>query len=114
SLFDGNRAEGGDNVGGAIEVDDGTLTVSGSTFNNNLAATGGGAISMQAIQRGGSLNVLTSTFFNNISLSGGGGAINGAEIPFGRGGIDIQGSSFISNFAGCCRGGGAVIGIGVT
>jgi predicted outer membrane repeat protein len=99
SLFDDNLANNGIDQGGAIEAVDGTLTVSGSTFNNNRAEYGG------AVYKGGRLNVFTSTFFNNIALCcGGGGALNG-------GNIEIQNGTFISNYADCCNGGGAVYGV---
>ena len=62
--------------GGAI-INDGTLTVINSTFNNNTAATrwGSGSVGGGAILNDGTLTVINSTFNNNTAITGCGGAI---------------------------------------
>jgi hypothetical protein len=61
-------------VGGAIE-NDGTLTVTNSTFSGNSAPIGG------AVNNGGTLTVTNSTFSGNSATGEGGGISNGARPP---------------------------------
>jgi predicted outer membrane repeat protein len=79
----------GDGMGGAI-LNEGTLTVSNSTFSGNDAYNGG-AISND----GGTLTVTNSTFSGNSTyLGGGGGAISN-----GGGLLTVSNSTFSGNHA---------------
>jgi predicted outer membrane repeat protein len=79
----------GSGAGSAIYTDNGaTVNVVGSTFINNNAAYGGGAI-----YANGDLNIVGSTFINNTSGDGGGGAI----IKAGTGSLKIMKSIFTAN-----------------
>jgi CSLREA domain-containing protein len=89
---DGNTASVG---GGAIGViDTSTISVSGSTFENNSGGgtEGGGAIDMSNTSAS-ALTVKTSTFADNVTTSSGtGGAISAL-----KGILDISDSTFDSN-----------------
>jgi CSLREA domain-containing protein len=119
-VFSGNEAD----FGGAI-YDQGTMTVSNSTFQGNTATTSdGGAI----YNFSSTLKVTNSTFYDNTSLQSGGGAIynygttsvtnstfTGNSVPYGNGGAisDIGGFQLTLNnniFTGnTSAGGGAGI-----
>eukprot|EP00549_Striatella_unipunctata_P023668 CAMPEP_0118698656 /NCGR_PEP_ID=MMETSP0800-20121206/15347_1 /TAXON_ID=210618 ORGANISM="Striatella unipunctata, Strain CCMP2910" /NCGR_SAMPLE_ID=MMETSP0800 /ASSEMBLY_ACC=CAM_ASM_000638 /LENGTH=315 /DNA_ID=CAMNT_0006598551 /DNA_START=161 /DNA_END=1108 /DNA_ORIENTATION=- len=64
SEFEGNEASGG----AAIFVNGGVVTVSDSTFTQNMASTRGAAISVDSL---GKLELRTSSFTDNTSLRGG-------------------------------------------
>ena len=67
-----------DNPGGAIAVDNGTLTVLRSQFNGNgvLGVTIGGALKVE----GGQVDVLDSSFSANLALEGGGVYASGGNV----------------------------------
>lgn len=67
STFLGNRAEGSMSYGGAIEVEDGSLTVLNSTFSGNRANYGGGIFG-----RFSTMTVNNATFNENLAVQGGG------------------------------------------
>jgi predicted outer membrane repeat protein len=93
--FSGNSANGsgsGASSGGAIG-NSGTMTVTGSTFTGNSAASDGGAIYNDA-----SLTVSTSTFSNNTALSDGGAIRSGGTLT-------LTGSTLNGNSAGSVGGG---------
>ncbi len=135
SLFSGNQAVvaggtspyGGSGTGGAISNESGfvpsVLTISGSTFTNNLAQGGpsggfglGGAIINQG--NGLTLNLSSSLFVGNSAISGAAGTAFSTNFGgFGGGGAlvnsfgaiaNISGSTFIGNSAT----GGAASGAG--
>ena len=71
TLFIGNKATStwewsGD--GGAVWINEGDLTISGSSFINNEATSGGPAIHVRA--QTSQLTVVSTTFTNNIDLDG--------------------------------------------
>lgn len=85
------------NRGGAI-YNSGTLTVTDSTFNNNVTEkVNGGAIS-----NWGALTVRKSTFKQNNANGSAGGAI------YNQGGLSISDSTFNENGKELCFSGGAV------
>ncbi|MCS6846436.1 MAG: right-handed parallel beta-helix repeat-containing protein, partial [Anaerolineae bacterium] len=86
STFSGNNATGFSGTGGGIRNNGGTLTVTNSTFQNNSAAVDGGAIS-----NGGTLTVTNSTFSGNSARWGGGIRNNGT--------LTVTGSTFSGNSA---------------
>ncbi|HHY00486.1 MAG TPA: hypothetical protein GX531_03825, partial [Methanothermobacter sp.] len=86
------------NSGGAIYNDQGNLTVTNCTFNNNTANNDGGAI-----RNDGTLAVTDSTF-NNNAANNDGGAIRNDGI------LDVIGSSFANNIANY---GGAIYSDGI-
>jgi CSLREA domain-containing protein len=92
----GNSVDATD--GGAVYINGGALTVTGSTFSNNDTSTMGGAIMMY----NESLSIDNSTFSNNSS-GGGGGAVRSSNST----GI-ITSSTFSGNAAGASAQGGAI------
>ncbi len=99
SIFSGNQSRG--SSGGAI-LNNGTATITGSTFTGNTTTGNGGAIYNES-----SLTVTNSTFNGNQAgfgymYTGEGGAIYGGE--------SITGSTFTGNHAGYW--GGAISGRG--
>jgi len=117
--------------GGGI-FNQGTLTVSGTTFSNNVASssTGHGFGSGGAIDNGGTLSVSGSTFTGNGATSGGAiysdsgttmvvenSTFTGNSAPCGGGGITGQGTTTVSGCTisnnlspgGWCEGGAAGI-----
>jgi len=87
STFSNNSAYGG----GAIYNNNGTCTVTGSTFTNNTASlNGGGAISNDIY---GACGVVGSTFINNTAKYNGGAIYNRA------GTFTVTGSTFVNNSA---------------
>src|SRR6266446_2782908 len=108
--FTDNQASGA--PGGAILNGEGTLTVSGSTFDANTATGGagdGGAILFDGISSPSNITVTNSTFSGNSSASGtsGGGAIL-IQGPVGT--VAIARSHFVGNQASSATtgGGGAI------
>ena len=97
--FDGNSAD----KGGAIS-NAGTMTIKGSTFTNNTAATGGGAIHNMSSAK---MKITGSSFTENDANVGGndfgGGAI------YNRGKIEVADTTFDDNEA---QRGGAVHNVG--
>ena len=84
--------------GGAIDNEDGTLTVSGSTFSGNTAAYDGGAIDNGDAGGDGTLTVSGSTFSGNTAANDGyGGAIDNGSG--GTGTLTVSGSTFSANTA---------------
>lgn len=85
--------------GGAIEVRNGFVSITGTSFSNNTAATAGGIFVIN-----GSLAVETSTFYSNSANYLGGGGI------FGGGIVTVTNSTFLQNRAlgGFGSGGGIV------
>lgn len=79
---------GGFDCGGGIYNDGGTLNVSNSTFDSNIADGGGGIYSAS-----GTVNVTGSTFTNNSSGGGDGGAIDNG------GTLNVTNSTFSGNNA---------------
>ena len=87
------------NAGGAVGVNSGgELSVSDSTFNNNIGRNVGGAIS-DVPPSNGQISVSNSTFTNNQASEG--GAITIYDSP-----LTVQSSTFIRNLA---RNGGAIM-----
>ena len=102
-------------IGGAIVNWEGTLTISGSSFSDNLAEYYGGAIYNNgelgindssfsdnladedggAISNGGELSIVNSAFSDNLADEDGGAIINWRD-----GELDIVNSSFSHNSAG--------------
>ena len=77
-----------DGLGGAINNNNGTLTVNKITFKDNSAMGLGGAIFNT-----GNLNVNSCTLNNNTALRGDGGAI------FSTGNTNLKGNTFLKNTA---------------
>ncbi len=67
STFDNNSA----NLGGGALASNGIITITGSTFKNNVTSSSGGTSGGGAIETTGSLNVSKSTFNNNTAGKGG-------------------------------------------
>lgn len=98
TITDGNaNGPGYGSVGGGI-YNNGSVTVSSSTFTGNTAAASGGAISNNA----GTLQVVASTFVNNTAPAGFGGGIDN----FANGTITVSNSTFTGNSSG--QDGGAI------
>lgn len=111
SVFSGNSS-GSSGIGGALDVENGTARVTGSTFSSNSAQTGG------AVDNFGSSNfqINSSTFSGNTAgsaqISGDGGAILNET-----GTTTITGSTFSGNSASSTGGairsiGGATLNVG--
>ncbi|WP_461463248.1 beta strand repeat-containing protein, partial [Methanobrevibacter sp.] len=84
------------NSGGVINIQNGTITIINSTFNNNKA-NNGGVIQIWS----GSGNITNSTFNNNTAKEGGG------AIRISRGSGNITNSTFNNNTANSI--GGAIL-----
>ena len=99
TLTGGNTSTTG-NSGGAIFVDGGptTLSVSGSTFSNNIAGGSGGAIFDDATV---AFTITNTTFTGNSAAGGGGGAI----FDNTDGGMTLTNTTFSGNTAGAGDGG---------
>ncbi len=100
STFKGNTATGNDDGGGAIE-NDSTLTVKGSNFTGNTAPNGyGGGI----YNYGGTLTVKGSTLTGNTAIYGGAIAnnVNNATVHFNQivDNTASQGSAIYNNYGG--------------
>ena len=106
STFSNNRAAGSgeQNNGGVILAWDSKITIKGSTFGENNAASGGGVIWMQ----GGELKVSGSTFSNNRANG------HGGVIYQDGGDVTIASSAFDGNIAddGWYAHGGAICTMG--
>src|SRR5206468_6130147 len=97
--FTDNQASGDSGPGGAILNGEGTLTVSGSTFDTNTAHSDGGAILFDGINSPSSLTVTNSTFSGNASTAGDAGAIL-IQGPIGTvATVAIARSQFVGNQA---------------
>ena len=125
STFVGNSAIGtaayANATGGAVDVDPGTnLTVTGSSFTDNLASGGldvqGGAVAVQTLF-GNQATISSSTFQGNVAIvpasaSSSAGSANGGAL-FGDGPVIVNSGTFIANQAiggpgGGLGGGGAI------
>jgi Bacterial Ig domain/MBG domain (YGX type) len=111
STFSGNFTTNGD--GGAIDNADnggsGTLTVSGSTFSNNVTsvyARDGGAIDNADNGGDGTFSVSGSTFSGNTANFDGGAIDNGDNN--GSGTLTVSGSTFSGNSTADGIDGGAI------
>ena len=98
TAISGITITGGDGVYGGAISNNNDLTVSNSTFRDNVGAVGGGISSV------GNLTVSNSTFSNNTATGIGGGGI--AAIN----GLTISDSTFSNNTAASGFGGGVNIG----
>lgn len=88
-----------DFYGGGAYVDaNGTLTIQGSTFDDNEAGAGGGAIS-GVFKSGTALDITSSTFSNNVGYAAGGGAILYYSNVGATTNLNIEGSTFSGNTA---------------
>ena len=85
--------------GGAI-VNNGTLTVTRSTFQDDNAAELGGAISNGDQGNIGTLTVTGSTFDDDSAVDAGGAISSGLESGVGDGILDISDSTFVGNSTG--------------
>jgi len=104
STFSNNSAAFGD--GGGID-NYGTLTVSNTTFSNNAANSGGGSIGHGGgIYNDRTLSVSNSTFTNNSALSGGG--IYNDYL----GTVTVSDSTFANNSTTSDGAGGAMFNLG--
>ncbi len=98
STFDGNRQTvAGAHTGGAIRNRFGTMNITNSTFSNNTALNGGGAIS-----NGENLSITGSTFTGNSTASA---LSDGGAISNSGGALTIT-SSVITGNSTANRGGG--------
>lgn len=91
SVFTGNHAE---HYGGAINIDRGGATLSGSTFTGNSAGSYGGAICADGITA--PFTVTNSTVSDNDALYGGGVAL---YDPRGHGDVTISRTTLARNHA---------------
>lgn len=100
----GNYANG--YGGGVFSHSSGTLTIINSTFDDNEAGSGGGALSGH-FRTGAALSISGSTFSNNVASGGGagGGAIWHHSSSGGTSTFTIESSTFSGNQA---KGGGAI------
>ncbi|MFN8530808.1 MAG: choice-of-anchor Q domain-containing protein [Anaerolineae bacterium] len=87
SLFTGNSVSGGAARGGALSLNNGTITLTDVTISGNSAATGGGIYS-----NGGTLTVTNTTFSGNSASSSGGGIYKTSLST-----LEISGSAFTGN-----------------
>lgn len=90
--------------GGVFTRDTGSLTVVNSTFDDNEAGMGGGALSANH-KNGLALSINGSTFSNNRAIGAGGGAIWHNSGTGGTSTFEIKNSTFSGNTA---PGGGAI------
>jgi hypothetical protein len=89
-------------LGGAIDTEGGTVTVSYSKFVSNKAAYGGAIMNADADQGGlGTVSVISSTFTSNTATAGDGGAIDsaGGGSPGTTGSLTVTSSTFTGNQA---------------
>src|SRR5262249_15971775 len=98
-------------AGGAIANQNGaTMSISGSTFNNNLALTGlgffavGGAIDNDngIFPLGATLTIVNSTFVANEAQRGPRTSLGGALFSF-LGSLSVSGCGFVHNVASSTR-----------
>ena len=75
--------------GGGLLNNGGTVNITGSTFQENTAATSGGGVDNLG---GGTVNITNSTFAANLDINGNGSAVNNDQ-----GTVSITGSAFIQN-----------------
>jgi Immunoglobulin I-set domain len=115
-VFDNNRTTGTlASNGGAISftsANTGDLNVSGTSFTNNITATGvGGAIRFSST---GTLTVTTSNFVGNRATTNSGGALN-VTGPGAGGSYNVSQSNFFNNQAlgAASRGGAALVANGL-
>ena len=86
------------NDGGGIDTEEGTLTLSNSTFTNNQSAEDGGAVFNYA----GTADISGSTFNKNSATGRGGGVENTGRSIFGpapQGVMTVESSTFTNNSA---------------
>ncbi len=120
------------NAGGAITVEQGTVTISNSTFTNNISSGlfGGGAIMATlgtvnidtstfsgntAWNKGGAIQALASTLnITNSTFSGNLTRVNGGGINIDGGTATISNSTFTNNTANAWSGAGAGAGVANT
>jgi CSLREA domain-containing protein len=98
--FDNNKGS----QGGALWLDDGTMTITGCQFTNNTSTGTGGAMYLRI----GNVTIDSSTLANNTASGGSGGAI---DVNFNQGfavSLKITNSTVSNNSAS--GGGGAVFG----
>ena len=106
------------NNGGAIGVSDGTLDISGSTFEDNSAKNNGGAIYISSGSTG-TVDIRNSTFTNNsttTSVTSANTLVGGGALYIGTGTVNISDSTFTGNHADGANGssdhaGGGAIGL---
>ena len=103
STFSKNNAIGGTEGGGALEIqgNSSTITISGSTFTQNLTDSTGGAIS-SGFNTGGSGTgemIVSSTFTGNMAKSLAGAVEGGAFFDTNTPKLSIADSSFTGNSA---------------
>jgi predicted outer membrane repeat protein len=96
------------NDGGAIYTEK-SLTVSGGTFTNNLAGTGGGAIEYHPPGTSNSQMTLTNVTFTTNTAELGGGVLSDPAVSQGTTTISVSGCLFNANKAtGSGAGGGGM------
>ncbi len=108
ALFDNNSAVGRD--GGAIRIVDSvanaaTVTVNNSTFQNNTAARGGGAINSHR----GTITTINDSLFDSNSTGAGGGPWGGGAVYLFGGDTNIDNSIFSGNKVLSANGDGGAI-----
>ncbi len=91
STFTNNIANG---IGGGLANNGGTVTITNSTFTNNFATGSGGGL----LNSGGTVTITNSTFANNSSNGTGGGLSNGGTVT-------ITNSTFANNSSSAAGGG---------
>ena len=105
SVFDSNdivnRGSASVDYGGAAIYNwyDGTLTVSGSNFTNNIKNYKNGDNLVGAITTIGNATVIGSNFVNNSGRWGGALSVMGGESSSATNFIDIDGTKFVNNSA---------------
>ena len=105
SVFDSNdivnRGSASVDYGGAAIYNwyDGTLTVSGSNFTNNIRNYKNGDNLVGAITTIGNATVIGSNFVNNSGRWGGALSVMGGESSSATNFIDIDGTKFVNNSA---------------
>ena len=117
SLFQDNRAAGGDGRGGAVFVDGGRFVMRNAVLRDNAASADGGAVAVGDANPA-EVTLTRSTFLRNVAGPdgaaagvGNGGAVFAAANPAAR--LLVGGGRFLENIARA--GGGAVFaGTGVT
>lgn len=91
----GGSSGGGQDNGGAVGFETpGGMTVTNSTFSNNIASGAGGAIDYSSGNSGASISITNSTFTNNTNVITGGAA---AIQVYGGFTASITGSTFTGN-----------------